>query len=131
MKSPRFALRAAVLSCALVLSALPAVCQDDSSTPRHPRAKQMPPRIQRIQNGVQLAVGDLNVKVQFYSEATVRVVKWPAGGTSEKTSLSVIQKDVPDLGVSFEESGETITLSSGRDQITAEQERWRDSVSRQ
>lgn len=47
----------------LCLSALPAVCQT--------------PRIERIRNGVQLTSGDLNVRVQFYSEGTVRVVKWP------------------------------------------------------
>jgi alpha-D-xyloside xylohydrolase len=52
--------------------------------------------------------------VQFYSEGTVRVVKWPAGGTSEKVSLSVIQKDVPELSVQFEESAAAITLSSGQ-----------------
>ena len=114
MKFPTFALRAAALCCALVLSALPAVCQDNSPAPKHTQANEMPPRIQRIQNGVQLAAGDLNVKVQFYSEGTVRVVKWPAGGTSEKSSLSVIQKDLPGLGVRFEEGGETITLRSGQ-----------------
>jgi alpha-D-xyloside xylohydrolase len=70
--------------------------------------------VQRIQNGAQLTSGDLNVRVQFYSEGTVRVVKWPAGGTSEKASLSVIQKDVPDLKIRVEESAATITLSSGR-----------------
>jgi alpha-D-xyloside xylohydrolase len=70
--------------------------------------------IRRIRNGVQLTAGDLNVKVQFYSEGTVRVVKWPAGGISEKASLSVIQKDVPDLSVRFQESAAAITLSSGR-----------------
>ena len=84
----------------LCLSALPAVCQT--------------PRIERIRNGVQLTSGDLNVRVQFYSEGTVRVVKWPAGGTSEKVSLSVIQKDVPELSVQFEESAAAITLSSGQ-----------------
>jgi alpha-D-xyloside xylohydrolase len=42
------------------------------------------------------------------------VVKWPAGGTPEKTSLSVIQKDVPELSVRFEENDATVTLSSGQ-----------------
>ena len=114
MKFLIFAPRAAALCGALVLSALPAVCQDNSSAPKQAQANQMPPRIQRIQNGVQLAAGDLNVKVQFYSEGTVRVVKWPTGGTSEKNSLTVVQKDLLDLGVRFEESDETITLRSGQ-----------------
>ena len=100
MKLPTPAWRAMALCFVLCLSALPAVCQT--------------PRIERIRNGVQLTSGDLNVRVQFYSEGTVRVVKWPAGGTSEKVSLSVIQKDVPELSVQFEESAAAITLSSGQ-----------------
>ena len=101
MKSPTSVWRAMAVCFVLCLSALPAVCQ-------------APPRIERIRNGVQLTTGDLNVKVQFYSEGTVRVVKWPAGGTSEKVSLSVIQKDVPELSVQFEESAAAVTLSSGQ-----------------
>ena len=92
--------RATAVCFVLCLSALPAICQA--------------PKIERIRNGVQLTAGDLNVRVQFYSEGTVRVVKWPAGGTSDKVSLSVIQKDVPELSVRFEESADAITLSSGQ-----------------
>jgi alpha-D-xyloside xylohydrolase len=69
---------------------------------------------QRVRNGVQLTSQDLNVKVQFYSATTVRVMKWPAGGTAEKTSLSVIQKDLPDLSMRMDESAATVTLSSGQ-----------------
>jgi alpha-D-xyloside xylohydrolase len=101
MKLPMSALRAALV-CAVLFSA-------SKGAP----AGETPPAIQRIRNGVQLTTGDLNVKVQFYAEGAVRVVKWPAGGTSEKTSLSVIQKDVPDLNVRFEESAGTVTLTSG------------------
>jgi alpha-D-xyloside xylohydrolase len=68
----------------------------------------------RVPNGVQIAAADLNVKVQFYAEGTVRAVKWPAGGTADKLSLSVIQKDVPDVKVTFSESAAAITLNSGR-----------------
>ena len=71
------ALRFAALCMVFFLSVFPAVCQSNSS------AAPAPPGVQRIQNGVQLAAGDLNVKVQFYAEFIVRVVKWPAGGTSE------------------------------------------------
>jgi len=76
------------------------------------------PKIERVQNGVQLATGDLNVKVQFYSESIVRVVKWPAGGTPEKLSLSVIQKDIPKLDVRFAEDEAGVTLSSGQVKLT-------------
>jgi len=100
MKSPTSAWRAMAVCFVLCLGSLPAVCQV--------------PSIERIRNGVQLTTGNLNVRVQFYSEGTVRVVKWPAGGTSEKVSLSVIQKDVPELSVRFEESAAAITLSSAQ-----------------
>jgi hypothetical protein len=69
-------------------------------------------------------------QVQFYSEGTVRVVKWPAGGTSEKLSLSVIQKDVPELTCKFrgERRGHHAELGTGQGSV--EQERRLDSVSR-
>ncbi len=103
------AARALAVCFALCASALPAVCQGHSAA-----SNDAPPIVQRILNGVQLTTGDLNVRVQFYSQGTVRVVKWPAGGTPEKTSLSVIQKDVPELSVRFEENDATVTLSSGQ-----------------
>jgi alpha-D-xyloside xylohydrolase len=107
MKFRMPASRAMAVCCVLCLSALPAFCQGHSSG-------QAAPASQRIKNGFQLTSGNLNVRVQFYAEGTVRVVKWPAGGTSEKASLSVIQKDVPDLNVRFEESAAAITLRSGK-----------------
>ncbi len=118
MKSPTSVWRAMAVCFVLCLSALPAVCQ-------------APPRIERIRNGVQLTTGDLNVKVQFYSEGTVRVVKWPAGGTSEKVSLSVIQKDVPELSVQFRRERRGRHAEFGKGQSSVEQERWGDPVSRQ
>lgn len=69
-------------------------------------------KIQHIRNGVELTGGELNFRVQFYAEGTVRVTKWPSGGTPEKLSLSVIQKDVPDLPVKIEESASALTLTS-------------------
>jgi alpha-D-xyloside xylohydrolase len=72
----------------------------------------------RVPNGVQLATGDLNVKVQFYEAGTVRVLKWTAGGTSQKLSLSVVQKDLPELKIGFEDGATAVTLTS--DAITVE-----------
>ena len=89
------------------LSVFPAVCQNNAP------AAPAQPGVQRIQNGVQLAAGDLNVKVQFYAEGIVRVVKWPAGGTSEKLSLSVLKKAQPDMDVHVEENAADVTLSYG------------------
>jgi alpha-D-xyloside xylohydrolase len=71
------------------------------------------PGVQRLPNGVQLSADKANVRVQFYSERTVRVVKWPAAGKPDKVSLSVIQKDVPELNVHFDENAGAVTLSSG------------------
>jgi alpha-D-xyloside xylohydrolase len=67
---------------------------------------------QHIRNGVQLQTGELNVKVQFYAENMVRVVKWVSGGTAEKASLVVIQTNVPDLNIHFQEDAGTIRLGS-------------------
>jgi len=111
MMSLPHAARATMLCLILCLIVVPAVSQYHPSEPKEPRQT---PTIQRVHNGIQLRTGDLNVKVQFYSEGTIRVVKWLAGGTSEKTSLSVIQKAVPDLNVRFAESATAVTLSSGQ-----------------
>ena len=72
------------------------------------------PTVQRIQNGVQLQAGKLNVKVQFYADDQVRVVKWVPGGTSQKASLVVIQTNLPDLNIQFQENAGTITLASAK-----------------
>jgi len=99
------ALRRAALSLALCLCALPAVCQHYSATPGN---------VVRIQNGVQLTSGDVNVKAQFYAEGIVRVVKWPAGGTGEKSSLSVLPHALPRLDVHVEVGKDEVTLSYGQ-----------------
>jgi alpha-D-xyloside xylohydrolase len=101
------ALRFAALCVMFFLSVFPAVCQ--SGSPAAPAQ----PGVQRIQNGIQLAAGDLNVKVQFYAEGIVHVVKWPVGGTSEKLSLSVLKKEAPSLDVHVEENAAGMTLSYG------------------
>jgi alpha-D-xyloside xylohydrolase len=103
--------RAMAACLVLSWSAVPALCQGAASAANDALAATA---AARISNGVQLTTGDLNVRVQFYSPSTVRVVKWAAGGTPEKASLSVIEKDVPDLKVQFEETAGTVTLASGQ-----------------
>jgi alpha-D-xyloside xylohydrolase len=81
------------------------------------QTKQPAPEVvqaQRVQNGVQLNTGKLNVKVQFYADNVVRVVKWAPGGTSEKTGLVVIQTNLPDLNIRVHEYAELLTLRSGK-----------------
>ncbi|HTP85346.1 MAG TPA: TIM-barrel domain-containing protein [Bryobacteraceae bacterium] len=66
----------------------------------------------RIPNGVQLSTEKMNVKVQFYSPTTVRVLKWTAAGKPDKLSLSVIQKDVPNLSIAVSKTPASVTLAS-------------------
>ncbi|HEX9975014.1 MAG TPA: TIM-barrel domain-containing protein [bacterium] len=74
--------------------------------------------VQRIQNGVQLETATLNVKVQFYADDLARVVKWLPQAESAKTSLVVIQNEIPDLKVEFQENQQTITLRSEKMSLT-------------
>jgi alpha-D-xyloside xylohydrolase len=108
------ALRFAVPSLALCLSVLPAPCQGSSPASKDAQASPAAAKIQQIQNGIQLTTGDLNVKVQFYAEGIVRVVKWPTGGKPDKVSLSVVQKDLPQLDLRFEENKAEVILTSGK-----------------
>ncbi len=68
--------------------------------------------VQRIQNGVQLEIRTLNVKVQFYADDMVRVVKWLSKASAEKSSLVVIQDSLPDINLEFQENRGTVILSS-------------------
>ena len=69
-------------------------------------------QVQHIQNGVLLNTGDLHVKVQFYADDIVRVLKWRTGGTPEKASLVVIQTNVPNLNIRFQEDAGIVRLAS-------------------
>ncbi|HEY5505795.1 MAG TPA: TIM-barrel domain-containing protein, partial [Sedimentisphaerales bacterium] len=107
MKPLSLALRTTALLCILGLSFALASCQTKPSASKAVQVKH-------VQNGVELKAGKLNVKVQFYADDTVRVIKWLPGGTSEKTSLVVIQTNLPDLNIHFQENAKTITLDSGK-----------------
>jgi alpha-D-xyloside xylohydrolase len=72
------------------------------------------PAVSQIQNVVELESRGVNVKVQFYSDNAVRVVKWPVGGTSQKKSLCVVQNPSPGLDVKALDNGGTVTLQSGK-----------------
>src|SRR6266496_2339813 len=102
--------RIVVFFCAFALNAPFLLSQTNVNTMRAKRAPK--PAVHRIANGVQLTTGDLNVKIQFYSNDTVRVLKWTAAGTPNKNTLSVIQKDIPALKVRFDKNADSVTLSS-------------------
>ncbi len=65
-----------------------------------------------IKNGISLSNGKLNLKIQFYSDNTIRVQKWLAGVVPDSTSLVVIQSSVPELKIKIIESDESFTLRS-------------------
>jgi len=47
---------------------------------------------QKTNTGIQTTVGSNNIEIQFFAPEIVRVVKYPAGKTFKKTSLSVIKQ---------------------------------------
>lgn len=65
-----------------------------------------------IQNGAEIQAGKLNVKVQFYTDDIVRVVKWAPNGKADKKSLSVIQQSLPVIPIASEETKTAIKLKS-------------------
>ena len=113
MKMCSSALRATAWFSFICLSFVLVSCQTKSPASKAPPVNQPLP-VQRIPNGVQLNTAVLNVRVQFYADDTVRVIKWLPGGTSEKSSLVVIQTNLPDLNIHFQENAKTITLGSGK-----------------
>ncbi len=68
--------------------------------------------VQEIQNGIEIHEGHVNLKVQYYSDKMVRILKWTGSGTSEKLSLSVIQDQIPDLNIQVEQKENLVTLKS-------------------
>lgn len=97
----------------LCLNYLLASCQAQTAASKEAQGKQPLPQNQRTdKNGVEMKIPGLNVKVQFYSDNIVRVVKWLPDGTSDKKSLVVILKDVPKLNINIKDSPDAVTLSS-------------------
>jgi hypothetical protein len=70
--------------------------------------------VKRVQNGIHLEIGTLNVMVQFYADTTVRVVKWLPTGKPEKKSLVVITNSLPDMNLGIQESSGAVNLASGK-----------------
>jgi alpha-D-xyloside xylohydrolase len=71
-------------------------------------------KIHQIQNGIELTTPELNLRVQFYSENCIRILKWKPGASAEKVSLSVIKSKPDELSVSITEDKNFITLQSAR-----------------
>ena len=119
-----FARAATGLMSFVCLGLLLASCQTNPPVAKAPPANSVaaapaapvnqPLPVQHVQNGVQWEAGKLNVKVQFYADDIVRVLKWGPGGTPAKASLVVIQTNLPDLNIKVDEGADAITLASGK-----------------
>jgi alpha-D-xyloside xylohydrolase len=67
-----------------------------------------------IENGIQLETEEINLKIQFYANNIVRVVKWESGGSPEKQSLAVIKNMLPDIQLQISEKSKYIKISGER-----------------
>jgi len=65
-----------------------------------------------IKNGVQYQTAEMNIKVQFYADNSVRVVKLKPESALDTASLVVIQKTLPNLKIEVKEDESLITLTS-------------------
>ena len=68
--------------------------------------------IKNIKNGIELRTANMNLKVQFYGDKVVRILKWSKGGAADKLSLSVIKDSIPELEIKIKEDNDTVFLSS-------------------
>jgi alpha-D-xyloside xylohydrolase len=68
--------------------------------------------VKEISNGSEITLQNMNVKVQFYADDIVRVVKWDKTGTDKKLSLSVIQNQLPELNITTEDKENNLILTS-------------------
>jgi len=68
--------------------------------------------VKNIKNGIELSSANMNIKVQFYDDNIVRILKWNEEGTPDKLSLSVIKNSIPEIGIKINENNDTIFLSS-------------------
>ncbi|MBN2202508.1 DUF5110 domain-containing protein [bacterium] len=70
--------------------------------------------VRPIPNGMELGLAGSTVRVQFYSDNTIRVTKRPMGREAAKRpSFCVVQGPASGLDIRTEDAGGSITLSSG------------------
>ncbi len=69
-------------------------------------------QVKTIKNGIELNTSELNLRVQFYDDNIIRILKWNKEGTPDKLSLSVIKDSFPDLNIKIKHEDGAVTLSS-------------------
>jgi len=78
-------------------------------------------QVNSVQNGVEVSTDGLNIRVQFYADNIVRIVKWLPESTPEKKSLSVIA-DIPELNIQITEDRNTVRLKSSVLQVNIDKD---------
>jgi alpha-D-xyloside xylohydrolase len=68
--------------------------------------------LKNITNGIELKSVHKNIRLQFYDENIVRVIKWPSESHPDKKSLSVIQNSHSQLGITVSEENNKVFLVS-------------------
>lgn len=76
---------------------------------------------QKTSGGVKVTIHSVDVELQFYNPATVRVVKSPAGRSYTKESLSVVEQP-QDVKLSTVQKGNILTLKSSAMKTTLDLE---------
>lgn len=71
-----------------------------------------------VQNGAIVKTPGLDVRVQFYGESTVRVLKWLRQGSPAKKSLAVVQDKLPDLKLDRQDSATSLVVASKTLKVT-------------
>ncbi|GET33602.1 xylosidase [Prolixibacter bellariivorans] len=66
---------------------------------------------QQTATGIQTVIDSVQIEIGFYSPSTVRILKWPAGTTFTKKSLSVIEKPQK-TAFRVSQSGDNLVLKS-------------------
>ena len=117
MKRLNHAILAQAIGIICIFGTPQASCQQSARAPRNEAQAPAPAVVTRIQNGVELKSGGLKVKVQFYADGTVRILKWPEGGTDSKNSLSVVQKALPKLNIRYLGNAVSCNLSSSQIEV--------------
>ncbi len=85
-------------------------------------AALLPATSDAVDSGAEVATATQHVRVQFFREDIVRVLKWPASNTSDKRSLSVIAEPAERVEVRHRQGPGTVTLESGRLRLTIDKE---------
>ncbi len=75
--------------------------------------------VRPIPNGAELGLAGSTVRVQFYTDNTIRVTKRPAGTEApERRSFCVVQEPASGLDIRTEDKGASIVLRSGAASVT-------------